>query len=257
MARGAYLAAVAGCDQCHTDSKNGGAPYAGGRVMDTEFGAIATPNITPDVATGIGGWSADAFMRAMRWGIAPDGTPYVPAFPFPYFAHLGDGDLADLKAFLDTVKPVSQADIAGAPSLALFERARAALGAAIAANFAASARVAGGRRNGRARRLSHRDGRPLRRLPYAADLARSSRCRPLSGRVAWRLRGQERAEHHAGRKDGHRFVERGRHCLAAQGRRHAGRRFCRRSDGRNRAQYGAPHRAGSPRDRRIPQNSAR
>jgi mono/diheme cytochrome c family protein len=138
VARGGYLAAAAGCDQCHTDGKGGGAPYAGGRVMKTPFGAIETPNITPDKATGIGGWSMAEFVRAMRWGIAPDGTPYVPAFPFPYFAHLSDGDLADLKAFLDSIKPVSQAGIAGAPSLALFERARAALGLVISTNFDAS-----------------------------------------------------------------------------------------------------------------------
>jgi mono/diheme cytochrome c family protein len=132
--RGAYLAAAAGCDQCHTDSKNGGAPYAGGRVVATEFGTITIPNITPDVATGIGGWSKDDFVRAMRWGIAPDGTHYVPAFPFPYFARLTDGDLADLKAFLDSLAPVSRPG-AGAASLALLERARAAIGTAVAANF--------------------------------------------------------------------------------------------------------------------------
>ena len=131
VARGGYLAAVAGCDRCHTDSKNSGAPYAGGRVLETEFGAIATPNITPDRATGIGGWSRADFVRAMRWGIAPDGTHYVPAFPFPYFAALTDDDLADLKAFLDSVPAVSRPRIPGAVSLALFARARAAVGAAL------------------------------------------------------------------------------------------------------------------------------
>ena len=86
VARGAYLAAAAGCDGCHTDTKNGGAPYAGGRQLATEFGTITTPNITPDQATGIGGWTSADFIRAMRWGIAPDGTHYVTAFPFPYFS---------------------------------------------------------------------------------------------------------------------------------------------------------------------------
>jgi mono/diheme cytochrome c family protein len=133
VARGAYLAAAAGCDQCHTDGKSGAA-YAGGRVMDTEFGAIVTPNITPDRATGIGGWSQADFIRAMRWGIAPDGTHYVTAFPFPYFAGLTDSDLADLKAYLDSLAPVSKPLMAGAAALALFARARAAIGAAIAAN---------------------------------------------------------------------------------------------------------------------------
>ncbi|HTW52106.1 MAG TPA: cytochrome c [Stellaceae bacterium] len=131
---GAYLAAAAGCDNCHTDSKNGGAPYAGGRVLAGEFGAIPAPNITPDIATGIGGWSDADFIRAMRWGIAPDGTHYVPAFPFPYFARLSDDDLADLKVYLDSLKPVSHL-VAAPHSLALFARARAAIGTAIAGTW--------------------------------------------------------------------------------------------------------------------------
>jgi mono/diheme cytochrome c family protein len=131
VARGAYLAAAAGCDQCHTDSKNNGAAYAGGRVLDTEFGAIVAPNITPDRENGIGGWSEADFVRAMRWGIAPDGTHYVTAFPFPYFAGMTDSDLTDLRAFLDSLAPVSQPRVAGAASLALFARARAAIGTAI------------------------------------------------------------------------------------------------------------------------------
>jgi mono/diheme cytochrome c family protein len=134
VARGAYLAAAAGCDQCHTDTKNGGAPYAGGRQMATAFGTIATPNITPD-KTGIGGWSLADFTRAMRWGFAPDGTHYVTAFPFPYFGRLTDSDLADLKAFLDSLAPVSRPDTGRADSLALLARARDTAGTALAANF--------------------------------------------------------------------------------------------------------------------------
>jgi mono/diheme cytochrome c family protein len=133
VARGAYLVAAAGCDQCHTDTKNGGAAYAGGRQIVGAFGTIVVPNITSDKASGIGGWSAADFLHAMRWGIAPDGTHYVPEFPFPYFAGLTDADLADLKAFLDSLPSVSTPAI-GASSLALLARARAAIGAAIAAN---------------------------------------------------------------------------------------------------------------------------
>jgi mono/diheme cytochrome c family protein len=143
-ARGAYLAAAAGCDQCHTDSKNGGASYAGGRAVATEFGTITTPNITSDAATGIGSWSDEDFVRAMRWGVAPDGTHYVPTFPFPYFGRLTDSDLADLKAFLDTVKPVTQSPVAGAASLALLARARAAIGTTIVANSAAPSQPSAG-----------------------------------------------------------------------------------------------------------------
>lgn len=132
--RGAYLAAAAGCDECHTDRKGGGAPYAGGRLLQTQLGGIFTPNITPDVATGIGGWSKGDFVRAMRWGIAPDGTHYTRAFPFAYFGRLTDADLDDLKAFLDSLPTVSR-QIAAPDSLALFARARSAIGGALTADF--------------------------------------------------------------------------------------------------------------------------
>ncbi len=136
IAHGAYLAVAAGCDDCHTDSRNNGPAYAGGREMVTEFGRITTPNITPDKQTGIGGWSLAAFTRAMRWGIAPDGTHYVSAFPFPYFGRLTDADLAALKAYLDSLAPVSRPGLGGADSLGLLARTRDAVGVALAAGSA-------------------------------------------------------------------------------------------------------------------------
>jgi mono/diheme cytochrome c family protein len=112
-ARGAYLAAAAGCGQCHTDSKRGGRPYAGGRELETQFGTLVTPNITSDRRTGIGRWRLADFTRAMRWGVAPDNSHYLPAFPFPYYNRLSERDLADLKAFLDNLPAVSQVNGAG------------------------------------------------------------------------------------------------------------------------------------------------
>jgi mono/diheme cytochrome c family protein len=127
VARGRYLAAGAGCDQCHTDTEHGGQPYAGGRLLVTAFGTIPTPNITPDKETGIGRWSSGDFVRAMRWGIAPDDSHYVPLFPYLFYNRLTDGDLDDLKAFLDSLAPVARPDLKGAGSTALVERAQAAL----------------------------------------------------------------------------------------------------------------------------------
>jgi len=131
VARGAYLAAAAGCDQCHTDKERHGQPYAGGRPLKTPYGIIPSPNITPDKKTGIGGWSPADFTRALRWGVAPDDTHYLPVFPFPYYAGLSDQDVADLKAFLDSLAPVSRKDTEGAGSIALIGRARAAAAVAL------------------------------------------------------------------------------------------------------------------------------
>jgi mono/diheme cytochrome c family protein len=110
VARGAYLAAAAGCAECHTDSKNGGRPYAGGRALATTYGTLVTPNITPDPRTGIGRWSTVDFFRALRWGVAPDDTHYLPVFPFPFYSRLTAADLRDLWAFLDSLPAVPQAN---------------------------------------------------------------------------------------------------------------------------------------------------
>jgi mono/diheme cytochrome c family protein len=131
VTRGAYLAAAAGCDQCHTDSEHGGAPYAGGtRLASGAFGILTAPNLTPDRETGIGRWTMADFRRAMRWGIAPDDSHYLPVFPFLYFSRLGDRDLADLKAFLDSLPAVSRPDLKPAEELALAPRAGAAVSVA-------------------------------------------------------------------------------------------------------------------------------
>jgi mono/diheme cytochrome c family protein len=129
--RGAYLAAASGCESCHTDTEHGGPPLAGGRVMHTPYGDLVTPNLTPDRATGIGRWNAQDFAKAMRWGIAPDDTHYVPTFPFPYYNRLSDADLADLQAYFASLAPVSRPGLGGAASAALWERARAAVATAL------------------------------------------------------------------------------------------------------------------------------
>ena len=101
-------------------------------MLETRFGAVVTPNITPDRRTGIGGWSAADFAQAMRWGIAPDDSHYLPAFPFPSYNRLEPRDLADLRAFLDRLPAVSRVDRMLAPGP--FARARAAV-AVLATNF--------------------------------------------------------------------------------------------------------------------------
>src|SRR3982074_2343512 len=71
-ARGGYLAAAGDCQSCHT--MRGGKPYAGGRPIQTPFGTLYTPNITPDAETGIGKWSPDDFWRALHEGKSKDGS---------------------------------------------------------------------------------------------------------------------------------------------------------------------------------------
>ncbi|MEO5697695.1 MAG: cytochrome c, partial [Burkholderiaceae bacterium] len=106
VARGAYLARAGNCMGCHTVP--GGAAYAGGRGVPTPFGAVYAPNLTPDVATGIGAWSAAEFWRALHNGRSRDGRLLYPAFPYPNYTRITRTDADAIHAFLRSLPAVSQ-----------------------------------------------------------------------------------------------------------------------------------------------------
>lgn len=108
IARGAYLARAGDCMACHT--ARGGAAYAGGRAMQTPFGALFVPNITPDRDTGIGAWSADDFWGALHNGKARDGRLLYPAFPYVNYTKVTRADADALYAFLHSLPAVRQAN---------------------------------------------------------------------------------------------------------------------------------------------------
>ncbi len=104
ITRGAQLAAIGNCLECHTAP--GGIPFAGGKALQTPFGTIHGTNVTPDAQTGIGNWSQAAFSRAMREGIDREGRHLYPVFPYDHFTQLDDTDLQALYAFMMTREPV-------------------------------------------------------------------------------------------------------------------------------------------------------
>ena len=104
--RGKYIFDAAGCYGCHTEA--GGAPLAGGVELRTPFGTFYGPNITPDPESGIGKWSNDDFVRALRDGVSPNGDHYFPIFPYPSFTKMTTQDMLDLKAYLGTIAPVKK-----------------------------------------------------------------------------------------------------------------------------------------------------
>lgn len=106
--RGEYIAKAGDCIACHTNSPKKGPVFSGGLPMPTPFGTIFSPNITPDPETGIGGWTDEQFIKAMREGISPDGHYYYPAFPYLYFSKITTDDLKALKAYLDSIPAVKQ-----------------------------------------------------------------------------------------------------------------------------------------------------
>ncbi len=105
VARGRYLATAADCAACHT-APHGGTPFAGGYGIDTPLGKIFSTNITPSKQDGIGNYSEEDFARAVREGVAKDGSHLYPAMPYTAYAKITDDDMKALYAyFMQEVKP--------------------------------------------------------------------------------------------------------------------------------------------------------
>ena len=101
---GRYMASAADCTACHTAP--GGKPFAGGGALETPFGILLAPNITPDVATGIGGWTDDELVNAVQNGIGHGGIHLYPAMPYTYYTRMTHEDVIAICAYLDTLEPV-------------------------------------------------------------------------------------------------------------------------------------------------------
>ncbi len=108
LERGRYLTTLADCEACHRDPLQG-SEFAGGRAIETPFGNVLAPNITPDPDTGIGNWTDAQFDRAVRRGKRPDGKLLYPAMPFPYYAKMSKEDVLAIRVYLNTVQPVHNA----------------------------------------------------------------------------------------------------------------------------------------------------
>jgi mono/diheme cytochrome c family protein len=102
--RGRYLAVAGDCAACHTAP--GGQPFAGGLALQTPFGTLVTPNITPDRETGIGDWSKDEFVAALHDGRGHNAKRLYPAMPYPAYTKMSDDDVLAIRAYLGTVAPV-------------------------------------------------------------------------------------------------------------------------------------------------------
>jgi len=104
--QGEYLARAGDCVACHT--AKGGKPFAGGLPMETPIGTIYSTNITPD-KTGLGDYSFEDFDRAVRHGVAKNGSTLYPAMPYPSYARVSESDMQALYAyFMKGVEPVAQ-----------------------------------------------------------------------------------------------------------------------------------------------------
>lgn len=108
--RGQRIFDAGGCASCHARPKAEGdarLQLVGGVELKTPFGTFVAPNISSDPTDGIGAWSLEDFANAMLKGVSRDGQHLYPAFPYPSYARMQPGDVADLYAFMKTLPPVA------------------------------------------------------------------------------------------------------------------------------------------------------
>jgi mono/diheme cytochrome c family protein len=140
VTRGRYLVTITGCNDCHTPLKmgaNGPEPDMSRMLSGHPEGLEVTPppdlgrgpwmwsgvatntafagpwgisysaNLTPDEATGLGIWTEEMFVKALRTGKHfGQSRPILPPMPWPWYGRMTDDDLAALYAYLRTVPPI-------------------------------------------------------------------------------------------------------------------------------------------------------
>lgn len=116
LAYGAYLVNMAACMECHTPASNGQIipekAFSGGREFKLPAGLLRSANITPDIETGIGGWTENDFIARFASYRSPDALPKVPEgtfntlMPWSMYANMKDEDLSAIYEYLHSLKPV-------------------------------------------------------------------------------------------------------------------------------------------------------
>lgn len=111
LERGRYLVnSIVACGNCHTpQTPNGPEPgkeLSGQFLIKTPGFTAYAPNISQDPETGIGSWTDEQIINAIRNGRRPDGTLIGPPMPFEFYRHMSDSDVKAIVAYLRTVPPV-------------------------------------------------------------------------------------------------------------------------------------------------------
>ena len=107
IAKGEYLTRAADCEACHTTP--GGKPFTGGLAFQLPFGTLYSPNITPDTATGIGGWSDDELVQYLKTGRAPGKNQAAGGMAEAVehsLQYLPDSDLHAIATYLKGTAPI-------------------------------------------------------------------------------------------------------------------------------------------------------
>ena len=105
--RGKYLVSyAAACGACH-GAKQGqlGSQLSGGFVIKDSDGLVRAPNITSDKVTGIGDWSIDEIIKAVRTSIGRDGKPISSELHEGY-RWIADKDALAIAIYLKATSPI-------------------------------------------------------------------------------------------------------------------------------------------------------
>ena len=102
---GKILAHAAGCYGCHTNNPE--QPFGGGYKIKTKFGIFISPNISKNKLNGIGKWSQDEFIKAVKHGVSPKNKPYYPAFPYNWYVNMTENDILDIYEYIYSLPAIS------------------------------------------------------------------------------------------------------------------------------------------------------
>ena len=111
--RGEYMATVGACADCHTPGAMLGKPDPSRLMAGSEvgfempgMGVFHPPNLTPDPETGLGNWTNQEIVAAIRTGVRPDGRTLVPIMPWHFYAVLTDEDAQAIATYLRSLPPI-------------------------------------------------------------------------------------------------------------------------------------------------------
>jgi mono/diheme cytochrome c family protein len=122
VVRGRYLVTIMSCNDCHTPGTFYGAPDTLRRLSGSElgwagpWGVVHARNLTPDSATGIGSWTKEQIVRALRTGNTPSGAQLAPIMPWQnYGSILDEDDAMAIASYLKSLPPVTHKNLDRTP----------------------------------------------------------------------------------------------------------------------------------------------
>jgi len=118
VVRGRYLVTIMSCNDCHTPGYFYGAPDTMRRLSGSDigwvgpWGVVHARNLTPDPETGIGTWTKEQIVEALRTGHTPDGAQLAPIMPWMNYSSILDQDDAmAIAAYLKSLPPIKHKNL--------------------------------------------------------------------------------------------------------------------------------------------------